>query len=387
MPPPAPIRATATAAHRLPSRIRGGRRRLGALEGRLDWAAVVRTARPWVEAVREQPAPFWAMESLLREYPISSAEGLALMRLAEALLRVPDAETAIALTADQLGRADFDDAAPTATLAGLSAAAIALSKNSCRTPTRRPACSRLGAKTVVAATVRAIQLLGRQFVLGQTIDEAMDEADSARRKARAQLRFSYDMLGEGARTEPTRSATSPPTRTRSGDLRAARAAARPRADDGISIKLCALFRATRTRSASASSPSCCRACGRCASAPRRQPQPDRSTPRRPTASSSRSTCWRRSPPASRAAPEVERLRPGRAGLPDAARSVIDARRRHRAPARPALHGAPREGRVLGRRDQARAGARPAGLSGVHAQGAHRHLLPRVRAGPDRPRRT
>jgi hypothetical protein len=50
------------------------------------------------------------MESLLREYPISSAEGLALMRLAEALLRVPDAETAIALTADQLGRADFDSA-------------------------------------------------------------------------------------------------------------------------------------------------------------------------------------------------------------------------------------------------------------------------------------
>ena len=51
--------------------------------------------------------------SLLREYPISSAEGLALMRLAEALLRVPDAETAIALTADQLGRADFVTA-PTA---------------------------------------------------------------------------------------------------------------------------------------------------------------------------------------------------------------------------------------------------------------------------------
>src|SRR5512137_1235491 len=74
----------------------------------LDWSAAVRRARPWVQAVREHPAPFWAMESLLREYPISTAEGLALMRLAEALLRVPDTETAIALTADQLGRADFD---------------------------------------------------------------------------------------------------------------------------------------------------------------------------------------------------------------------------------------------------------------------------------------
>ena len=73
----------------------------------LDWPRVIEKARPWVQAVRDKPAPFWAMESLLREYPISSAEGLALMRLAEALLRVPDTETAIALTADQLGRADF----------------------------------------------------------------------------------------------------------------------------------------------------------------------------------------------------------------------------------------------------------------------------------------
>ena len=65
----------------------------------LDWSAAARMATPWVQAVRDNPPPFWAMESLLREYPISSAEGLALMRLAEALLRVPDAETAIALTA------------------------------------------------------------------------------------------------------------------------------------------------------------------------------------------------------------------------------------------------------------------------------------------------
>ncbi len=82
-------------------------RQLQVLSAGLDWAAAARAATPWVRAVRDNPPPFWAMESLLREYPISSAEGLALMRLAEALLRVPDAETAIALTADQLGRADF----------------------------------------------------------------------------------------------------------------------------------------------------------------------------------------------------------------------------------------------------------------------------------------
>ena len=181
---------------------------LATLTGELDWAQVIRAGRPWVEAVREKPAPFWAMESLLREYPISSAEGLALMRLAEALLRVPDVETAIALTADQLGRAEFDADSvvdgPHKMLAGISASAISLSKKFLPDAEGEGGLlKRLGAKTVVAATVRAIQLLGRQFVLGRTIDEAMDEAkdqrkdvESARRgagTAASGLRFSYDM--------------------------------------------------------------------------------------------------------------------------------------------------------------------------------------------------
>jgi RHH-type transcriptional regulator, proline utilization regulon repressor / proline dehydrogenase / delta 1-pyrroline-5-carboxylate dehydrogenase len=178
-----------------------------------DWASAARMAKPWVQAVRDNPPPFWAMESLLKEYPISSAEGLALMRLAEALLRVPDAPTAIALTADQLGRADFDggsDGEHSGMLANLSSAAIALSKkflphvegSGSHEPPNLIA--RMGAKTVVAATVRAVQLLGRQFVLGQTIADAMHEADGARKKVGAKtthLRFSYDMLGEGARTD------------------------------------------------------------------------------------------------------------------------------------------------------------------------------------------
>src|SRR5690349_16118677 len=63
--------------------------------GGLDWPRVAATATPWIDAVRREPAPFWAMETLLAEYPLSSAEGLALMRLAEALLRIPDRETAI----------------------------------------------------------------------------------------------------------------------------------------------------------------------------------------------------------------------------------------------------------------------------------------------------
>jgi len=208
-----------------------------------DWPAAVRSARPWVQAVRDNPAPFWAMESLLREYPISSAEGLALMRLAEALLRVPDAETAIALTADQLGKADFDGASggPHKLLANLSASAIALSKKFLpENDAESGVLKRLGAQTVVAATVRAIQLLGRQFVLGRSIKEAMGEAESAR-KALGGLRFSYDMLGEGARTELDAQ------RYLASYLNAIHAIAKtssqqgPEVADGISIKLSALF--------------------------------------------------------------------------------------------------------------------------------------------------
>jgi len=201
--------------------------RLQSLSDALDWAAAAQVAKPWVQAVRKHPPPFWAMESLLKEYPISSAEGLALMRLAEALLRVPDAETAIALTADQLGRADFEGSADSA-LSRLSHTAIAMSKKFLPDAQHEPGLlGKLGAKTVVAATLRAVQLLGRQFVLGQDIGEAMNEADAARRKTEnlrvsppgrpkaerpprgaAQpegqawgLTYSYDMLGEGARTD------------------------------------------------------------------------------------------------------------------------------------------------------------------------------------------
>ncbi|MDP2255519.1 MAG: proline dehydrogenase family protein, partial [Polaromonas sp.] len=209
------------------------------LAGALDWAAAAQAAQPWVQAVRDNPPPFWAMESLLKEYPISSAEGLALMRLAEALLRVPDAETAIALTADQLGRADFD-AAGDGVLQRLSSSAIALSKKFLPEDGQPGLRAKLGARTVVAATVRAVQLLGRQFVLGQTIGDAMKEADAARRKT-ARLVFSYDMLGEGARTDADalhylESYTSAIKSIASS----ARQTSACEQNDGISIKLSAL---------------------------------------------------------------------------------------------------------------------------------------------------
>jgi RHH-type transcriptional regulator, proline utilization regulon repressor / proline dehydrogenase / delta 1-pyrroline-5-carboxylate dehydrogenase len=214
--------------------------RLAAMTHALDWAAAARAAAPWVQAVRDNPPPFWAMESLLKEYPISSAEGLALMRLAEALLRVPDAETAVALTADQLGRADFDGAGDKV-LARLSSTAIALSKHFLPGAAEGSGLmGKLGAKTVVAATLRAVQLLGRQFVLGQTIGEAMKEADATRKKAN--VCFSYDMLGEGARTDQDALRYLKSYQNAIEFIASRAEATRATAEnDGISIKFSALY--------------------------------------------------------------------------------------------------------------------------------------------------
>jgi len=216
--------------------------RLASLAQALDWAAVASTAAPWVQAVRDNPPPFWAMESLLKEYPISSAEGLALMRLAEALLRVPDAETAIALTADQLGRADFEGSSDKV-LSRLSSTAIAMSKHflpAAGDNSQPGLFAKLGARTVVAATLRAVQLLGRQFVLGQTMPEGMAEAASAKKKT-PNLRYSYDMLGEGSRTEADALAHLKSYQNAISAI--ATTASTTRAceeNDGISIKLSAL---------------------------------------------------------------------------------------------------------------------------------------------------
>ena len=211
---------------------------------RPDWARVQQAAVPWVQAVRERPAPFWAMESLLKEYPLSRPEGLALMRLAEALLRVPDAETAMALTADQLGRASFDTPSGGAhpLLASLSSNAIALTKKLLPSDGEQPGMiQRLGAQTVVAAAVRALQLLGRQFVLGRNIAEAQREAQS-QRSEHAALRFSFDMLGEGARTEHDAERYLASYRHAIEQItRQNPAGGQPESADGISIKLSALF--------------------------------------------------------------------------------------------------------------------------------------------------
>lgn len=210
----------------------------------VDWPQVIATARPWVEGVRSDPPPFWAMETLLKEYPISKPEGLALMRLAEALLRVPDSATAIELTADQLSRAHFDASSDSA-LGRLSSAVIALSKRTLPEEADSPGIfAKLGAKTVVGATARAVQLLAKQFVLGQNIDEALHES-ARERKGTPQLRFSFDMLGEGARAEEDAkryfAAYEHAIRAIIAAMqREGRIGSDPTASDGISIKLSAL---------------------------------------------------------------------------------------------------------------------------------------------------
>ena len=263
-----------TVAQRLPHPYRNEAevvaQRLHSLQHALDWASAAQMAAPWVQAVRDNPPPFWAMESLLKEYPISSAEGLALMRLAEALLRVPDMDTAIALTTDQLGRADFAQGSDQLR-SRISSAAIALSKHflpGAEAGTPAPGLmGKLGAKTVVAATLRAVQLLGRQFVLGQTMPDAMKEAQSARSRQAASLArldrlgaqhvlqgaaahggerasgltFSYDMLGEGARTDADALRYLQSYRDAIAHIaQHADASGTPERNDGISIKLSAL---------------------------------------------------------------------------------------------------------------------------------------------------
>lgn len=180
------------------------------LNGCLDWSTVRRQCEPWVMGVRLHPGPAWAMESLLNDYPLSSQEGLALMRLAEALLRVPDADTALALTADQLHRTPVSLSAtkasePTGLWQRLSHRVLDLAQRLLPEADHAPMgwIQRLGAPTVVAATAQAVGLLARQFVLGQTMQEALSAGQERREQAQAKgqrLCMSFDMLGEGART-------------------------------------------------------------------------------------------------------------------------------------------------------------------------------------------
>ena len=171
-----------------------------------DWPLVKKRCQPWVQGVRQDPAAFWALESLLQAFPLSSQEGLALMRLAEALLRVPDPETMALLLSDQLSQADFSHHHSTTAGAhpvfeSLSAKVLHLASQAMHGD-ESSLLHRLSQKTVVTATLHALQLLGQQFVLGQTIEDAIQAAQTQTTRdaqQQATTTWSFDMLGEGAR--------------------------------------------------------------------------------------------------------------------------------------------------------------------------------------------
>jgi RHH-type proline utilization regulon transcriptional repressor/proline dehydrogenase/delta 1-pyrroline-5-carboxylate dehydrogenase len=156
-------------------------------------------ARRLVETIRARAGGFGGIEDFLHAYSLSTKEGLALMVLAEALLRVPDSATADRLIEDKLASGNWSQVGRSpALLVSASAWTLGVTARVIH-PRETPETildglvKRLGLPAVRAATRQAMRLLGSHFVLGQTIEEALA-------RAHAGLRYSFDMLGEGART-------------------------------------------------------------------------------------------------------------------------------------------------------------------------------------------
>jgi len=155
-----------------------------------------------IEGIRARTGGLGGIEDFLHAYSLSTKEGLALMVLAEALLRVPDAATTDRLIEDKLASGDWSshDVKSHALLVSASAWTLGITARIIH-PGETPdsivdsLVKRLGLPAVRAATRQAMRLLGSHFVLGQTITEALTRAGTHR-----ELRYSFDMLGEGART-------------------------------------------------------------------------------------------------------------------------------------------------------------------------------------------
>jgi RHH-type proline utilization regulon transcriptional repressor/proline dehydrogenase/delta 1-pyrroline-5-carboxylate dehydrogenase len=168
----------------------------GAAQARVDGLAT-----RLIAAIRAEAGGLGGVEDFLHAYSLSTKEGLALMVLAEALLRVPDAATADRLIEDKLAAGDWWHADHADTfLVSASAWTLGLTARIIQ-PGETPdtiletLVKRLGVPAVRGATRQAMRLLGSHFVLGQTIEEALKRAAAA-----PEFRYSFDMLGEGART-------------------------------------------------------------------------------------------------------------------------------------------------------------------------------------------
>lgn len=176
---------------------------VGELIDRLHWpddlsAAVSRSAAQMVLHARNAKKPALDVEGFFQEFSLNTDEGLAMMELAEALLRVPDARTANALIKDKVFAVNwlqgqgFGSKDWKVKLAGLGMALTSKTLDS--------VFSKLGQPVVREAMVRAMQMMGKQFVLGTSIDDAVSNAHDLQMNG---YRLSYDMLGEGARDART----------------------------------------------------------------------------------------------------------------------------------------------------------------------------------------
>ena len=209
-----------------------------------DRAAICASGANLVRDIRASTTP-GLMEVFLAEYGLSTDEGIALMCLAEALLRVPDADTIDALIEDKIAPSDWGRhlGHSSSSLVNASTWALMLTgkvlDDAAQSPVRalRNALKRLGEPVIRTATTRAMKEMGRQFVLGESIGSAMTRAAGMEDKG---YTYSYDMLGEAARTEAdaaryhlsySRAITAIATACTADDIRA---------NPGISVKLSAL---------------------------------------------------------------------------------------------------------------------------------------------------
>jgi RHH-type proline utilization regulon transcriptional repressor/proline dehydrogenase/delta 1-pyrroline-5-carboxylate dehydrogenase len=212
-------------------------RRPAAAERRIDACA-----GRLIAGIRARSGGLGGIEDFLHAYSLSTKEGLALMVLAEALLRVPDAATADRLIEDKLASGDWSlhDVKSSALLVSASAWTLGITARIIH-PGETPdtileaLLKRLGLPAVRAATRQAMRLLGSHFVLGQTIEEALARAGTHRG-----LRYSFDMLGEGARTAADADRYFASYGHAIDVIGAAAAATVPPDRPGISVKLSAL---------------------------------------------------------------------------------------------------------------------------------------------------
>ncbi|MCC5857172.1 MAG: bifunctional proline dehydrogenase/L-glutamate gamma-semialdehyde dehydrogenase PutA [Ectothiorhodospiraceae bacterium] len=169
---------------------------------------IERRATGLVKAVRKQRVSQGGVDALLHEYDLSSKEGIVLMCLAEALMRVPDAETADRLIADKIASGDWEShlGHSSSPFVNASTWGLMLTGRVVRFKERsgrdlgdlmRRMVQRSGGPVIRQAARQAMRIMGRQFVMGRTIGEALKRA---REDEKAGFTHSFDMLGEAART-------------------------------------------------------------------------------------------------------------------------------------------------------------------------------------------